>query len=131
MNKDGKQGMTHARMKITQGQHFQTDALQIVANWLCECCGFEHPYPGVFEARPCADLYLQGGNASAVGDPIQSQPPAATGSGDIGAEGPSMYGGSSSIEHSWPAAIEAEQGQPRTCGSVSYTHLTLPTSDLV
>ena len=34
MNGDGKQGMTHARMKITQGQHFQTDALQIVANWL-------------------------------------------------------------------------------------------------
>ena len=61
--------MTHAWMKMTSGQFLQKDGIQMIGNWLCECCGYQLPYPEVFAQR---HVDLQERNASAVGDTIQS-----------------------------------------------------------
>ena len=64
-NIDGKQGMTHAWMRMTNGRRDDKKSMQIMANWPCESCGYEHAYPQVF-----TDLRfdLREDNSSAVGD---------------------------------------------------------------
>ena len=55
---DGKKGMTHAWMKMTKGRIGDERSLQIIGNWLCESCGYKHPFPQMFTVL---DLDLRGG----------------------------------------------------------------------
>mgnify|MGYP003339321690 CR=1 FL=1 len=95
---DGKPtGMSHAGMKITSGRCNDGHTLQVLANFICECCEFEHPYPLVFaqvglELRETEASAVGETEAPAVGDTTKPELPKVTGSGYFKQGGQSSSG---------------------------------------
>ena len=61
--------MSHAWMSLCSFRRRDKQNLRILANFLCECCGFEQSHPQVFTE---ASLELRAGGTAAVGGGVQS-----------------------------------------------------------